>query len=61
MHIGIKIKAISLITTTAPNGTLTTADRLTLAATTATHGLIDFGVSGVAASTYTVSFYVKKG
>jgi hypothetical protein len=52
--------SISANSSTAPNGTLT-ADRLTLAATTATHGLIDFGVGGVAASTYTVSFYVKKG
>jgi hypothetical protein len=52
--------SISANSSTAPNGT-TTADRLTLAATTATHGLIDFGVGGVAASTYTVSFYVKKG
>ena len=52
--------SISANSSTAPNGTLT-ADRLTLAATTTTHGLIDFGVSGVAASTYTVSFYVKKG
>jgi hypothetical protein len=52
--------SISANSSTAPNGT-TTADTLTLAATTATHGLIDFGVSGVAASTYTVSFYVKKG
>jgi hypothetical protein len=52
--------SISANSSTAPNGK-TTADRLTLAATTTTHGLIDFGVSGVAASTYTVSFYVKKG
>jgi hypothetical protein len=52
--------SISANSSTAPNGT-TTADRLTLAATTATHGLIDFGVSGVATSTYTVSFFVKKG
>jgi hypothetical protein len=52
--------SISANSSTAPNGT-TTADRLTLAATTATHGLIDFGVSGIATSTYTVSFFVKKG
>ncbi len=52
--------AVTADNATAPDGT-STADTLTLGATTATHGVISFSGSAFSGETQTVSFFVKKG